>query len=225
MTVEAREWINASSAELAAPTDLPRVAFQGELGAYGEQAIRQCWRDAATALPCVSFDDVVKAVANGAAEFGVMPVWNTIVGNVTAGCAAVRMGRTTPNSLAVIGDTHVVVRHQLLGLPGASLDEISSVASHPVALAQCSRFFASHRHMTPRPAYDTAGAAHEVALNGVWSVAAIAGSIAATRYGLCVLKEDIQDVPDNVTQFLVLGRVAIPSRRQTGAGRTGASRW
>lgn len=189
-------------------TEPIRVAFQGELGAYGDQAILQHWQNAAIAIPSASFEHVVADIAWGLADYGVVPVWNTVVGEITAGCVAVRIGRDGPYHLAVFGDVHVVVRHQLLSLPGTTLDDMRSVASHPVALAQCGRFLEAHPNIASTPVYDTAGAARDLAMNGTRTACAIAGSIAAKRYGLSVLKEDIQDVPDNVTHFLVLGQPA-----------------
>lgn len=201
------------------------VAFQGELGAYGDQAILQHWRGAATPIPSASFEHVVADVAWGLADYGVLPVWNTVVGDVTTGCAAVRIGLRAPYHLTVLGDVHVVVRHHLLGLAGARLDEIRDVASHPVALAQCGRFLAAHPHIVVNSAYDTAGAARDLALSGPRSTAAIAGRIAAERYGLSILREDIQDVPDNVTHFLVLARAAHQGNSSATLRSSGISRW
>lgn len=183
-----------------------RVAFQGELGAYSDQAIGNYWKEAATPVPATSFEAVVTEVAWGRADYGVIPVWNSVVGDVMAGCSAVALGRSAAFGLVVAGDTHVVVRHQLLVLPGTHLDEIEFVASHPVALAQCRRFLAEHPAIVPRPVYDTAGAARDLADHGTRRIAAIAGRLAAERYGLTILKSDIQDIPDNVTHFLVLTR-------------------
>ena len=161
-------------------------------------------------FPSASFEHVVADVAWGLADYGILPVWNTVVGEIAPGCAAVRLGIRPPYHLAVRGDAYVVVRHQLLGLPGASFDDIESVASHPIALAQCGRFFGAHPHMAPTVT-DTAGAARDLATSGVRSAAAIASTIAADRYSLSVLREDVQDVPDNVTHFLVLARSAYPA--------------
>lgn len=182
------------------------VAFQGELGAYGDEAIAQCWQGDAVATPSASFEHVVADVAWGIVDFGIVPVWNSVVGDIAPGCAAVRLARTAPYGLVVRGDIHVVVRHQLLGLPGSRLVDIDTVASHPVALAQCGRFLAAHPAITPRPGYDTAGAARDLVMHGTRNVAAIAGRTAGERYGLIVLAGDIQDVPDNVTHFLILAR-------------------
>jgi len=182
------------------------VAFQGELGAYGDQAIAQRWHGGAIPAPSASFEHVVADVAWEIADFGILPVWNSVVGEIAAGCAAVRLAKSSPYGLIVIGDTHVVVRHHLLALPGSRIDDIQSVTSHPVALAQCGKFLAAHREIKPIRGYDTAGAARDLVMSGTRNAAAIAGRIAAERYGLVILAADIQDVPDNVTHFLILAR-------------------
>ncbi len=182
------------------------VAFQGELGAYGDQAIAQRWHGDAVPAPSASFEHVVADVAWEIADFGILPVWNSVVGDIAAGCAAVKLARSSPYGLVVIGDTHVVVRHHLLALPGSRVDYIESVTSHPVALAQCGKFLAAHPKIKPISGYDTAGAARDLVMHGTRNAAAIAGRVAAERYGLIILEADIQDVPDNVTHFLILAR-------------------
>ena len=207
------------------PDDSIRVAFQGELGAYGDQAIIQRWHGTATPTPSASFEHVVADVAWDIADFGILPVWNSVVGEIAAGCAAVRLARSTPYALAVVGDTHVVVRHHLLALPGGGMDDIESVSSHPVALAQCGKFLAAHPAITPTPAYDTAGAARDLVMRGTRNAAAVAGRTAAERYGLVVLEADIQDVPDNVTHFLILARSECDSAQRVTPQLSELVRW
>jgi prephenate dehydratase len=197
------------------PDDGIHVAFQGELGAYGHQAIAQRWHGDAVPAPSVSFEHVVTDVAWEMADFGILPVWNSVVGDIAGGCAAVRLARSSPYGLIVIGDAHVVVRHHLLALPGHRIEDIESVTSHPVALAQCGKFLAAHPKIRPISGYDTAGAARDLVMHGKRNAAAIAGRFAAERYGLIVLEADIQDVPDNVTHFLILARPV----RNNGASR------
>jgi prephenate dehydratase len=182
-----------------------RVAFQGELGAYGDEAVARCW-NGAVATPMRSFDDVVDAVLTGAAENGVLPCWNSVVGDVHDGRKA--LARATACGLATDGEIEVPVHHQLLAIPGTSLDEVIVVASHPVALAQCRRFLAAHPLMMACPVYDTAGAARDLAQAPVHGHAAIASRAAGERYGLVVLATDIQDVAHNVTRFTVIAREA-----------------
>lgn len=205
--------------------ELPRVAFQGELGAYGDQAIQQRWHGGATSVPAISFEQVITDVCHYAVDYGVIPVWNTIVGEVAAGNAAVQIGISDSHGLRVLGAADVVVQHQLLALPATSLQNIRIVASHPIALAQCVRFLRSQPQMLPEPVYDTAGAARDLARCGATDAAAIAGRAAADRYGLSILHEDIQDVPNNVTRFLILGRVESGPSDSPRTAQDGVSRW
>lgn len=184
----------------------PRVAFQGELGAYGEEAIVQRWRGAAIPVPALAFDDVVDALATTRADYGILPVWNTIVGDVEPALAAVRAARALPDVPRTDGYIELRIRHLLLAPHGTRLQEVTEVTSHPVALAQCGRFFDEHPRIVRRPVYDTAGAARDLARTGAPRRAAVAGRLAADRYGLAVLATDIQDVTLNVTRFVVLRR-------------------
>jgi prephenate dehydratase len=189
----------------------PRVAFQGERGAYGDTAIETIWGTDALPLAAWSFDDVIAAVLAGKCDYGVLPVENTVVGRIAVVCdalAATEAGEVfTGEALAVIHEVTVPVRHALLGPVGATLSSITSVTSHPVALAQCGLFLRRHPRMVPHDSYDTAGAARDVAARGHRHEAAIAGIPAARRYHLTVLAEDIQDISDNQTRFVVVERV------------------
>jgi prephenate dehydratase len=180
----------------------PRVAFQGERGAYGDEAIGSLWRGHAFPLASWGFDDVVRAVASGKADYGVLPVENAIVGAIAPTAAALRSAPV----LTVVDEITIEISHALLALPGATLAGIRSVASHPVALRQCGRFLERHPHLTPHASYDTAGAAREVAAHGRLDEAAIASVMAAERYRLSVIAEDVQDVPRNWTRFVVVAR-------------------
>jgi len=178
------------------------VAFQGEHGAYSEDAIGARWGDAATPLPARTCADVVAAVDGGAADYGVLAVENTLAGSVVAAYDAL----AAAPALVVVGEVIVPIRHCVIGLAGATLGSIATVESHPVALAQCTRFFAAHAHVEPRAAYDTAGAARAVAEAGDVRRAALAGRAAARRFGLAVLAGDVEDRSDNQTRFLVVAR-------------------
>lgn len=193
-------------AAVTAALGRPMVAFQGELGAYGDEAITIRWRGAAVPMPANCFEDVVTAVASGNADYGVLPVWNTIVGDITPGLTALRLALAPDCGLGLAGDVHVVVRHYLLAIPGVPLEDIELVASHPVALAQCGSFLANNPRLIPRAVYDTAGAARDLSVERTPRTAAIASRGAAELYGLAVLAADVQDVSDNVTRFLVLER-------------------
>ena len=183
---------------------LPRVAFQGELGAFSEEAIGQLWPESATPVPMREFLDVARAVERGEVEFGLLPIENTLAGSVVGSYDAL----TTCESLHVVAETVVAIHHCVLGVRGSRLGALRSVESHPVALAQCGRFLREHPQIEVRAAYDTAGAARDVAARGDPCAAAIAGRAAAAHYDLEILAADVEDRPDNQTRFLAVARAA-----------------
>lgn len=188
---------------VAHPAPLPRVAFQGELGAFSEQAIRQQWPSGATPLPCPSFDAAVQAVLDGAADFAVIPVENAIVGPVRAGTEA--LARAEPR-LHVRAEVRLAIHLCLMAPAGATLAGLRQVQSHGVALAQCRIFFARHEWLEPVVHADTAGAAREVAAARDRTRGAVASALAAERYGLEIIARNIEDIPANFTRFVVVSR-------------------
>jgi prephenate dehydratase len=188
-------------------TRAPRVAYQGEPGAYGEDAIRARFGSAAVPVPLPGFADVVAAVETGAAEYGVLPLVNSIVGVVQAARQALDGA-----SVREIGRVEVPVRHCLMAVAGARIAGLLRVESHPVALAQCGRYLATIRRVTVCPVQDTAGAARSVAESGDPTRAAIASARAARLHGLVVLARDIADTHDNLTTFSVLRAESRPVR-------------
>ena len=180
-----------------------RVAFQGELGAFSEEAVRRYWPgETAELVPRRSCADVVRSLEDGEVDYGLLPIENSLAGNVVATYDALSTARGT----WVVGETILPIHHCLLALPGSAIGGLKRVASHPVALAQCRRFLDSHAGLKVEAAYDTAGAAHDVAASGDRDRAAIAGRGAAERFGLDILASDIEDRPDNQTRFLALAR-------------------
>ena len=179
-----------------------RVAFQGAPGAYSEDAIAALWGDAATSVPAHTFGDVTRAVVVGAVDAAVIPVENSLVGPVTAALDAI----AEAPSLRSIGEVVVPIHHCLLAPPGSSLGTLERAESHPLALAQCRTFFSRHPGITPVEAFDTAGAAAQVAERGDRRHGAIAGRRAAERYGLQVLLEGVEDDPENCTRFVAVAR-------------------
>jgi prephenate dehydratase len=181
-----------------------RVAFQGELGAFSEEALRQLWGNSALAVPQRTFGDVALAVARGSVDRGVLPVHNAIVGPIEPSLAAI----AAEPSLSVVGETTVIIRPMLLALPGVSLADITRVTSHPAALGQCHGFLDRHPEITVEESYDTAGAARDLVASGDRTLAVIAGPAAAERYALTVLIERIADRIDNLTRFVAIARYA-----------------
>jgi prephenate dehydratase len=175
-----------------------RVAYQGEPGAFGEEAVIGWFGDDVAPMPVPTFPAVMHAVESGDADAGVLPLENSLAGTVGDALDALADG-----SLRVVGEVLLPVRHQLLVLPGVRPDDVRRVSSHWQALAQCERFLAE-RGWEVVPAADTAGAARELAASGDRTTAVIASRRAAARYGLDVAAADIQDADHNLTRFAVL---------------------
>jgi prephenate dehydratase len=178
-----------------------RVAFQGELGAFSEMAIRQLWPDGVEPVPCREFGDVVQAVIDGTVDAGALPVENLIIGPIETSRAAIA---AAGDAVMIVDETVLAIRPLLLALPGVTLADVRRVTSHHAALAQCVAFLAAHPEWVVEPAYDTAGAARDLVARGDRATAVIAGDVAAERYGLSVLARGIADRIDNATSFVVL---------------------
>lgn len=179
----------------------PRIAFQGEIGAYSEEALLGLF-PGAEVVPCPSFERVFEAVESGAVDGGVVPIENSLHGSVHANYDLLR-----EHDLLITAELHLRIRHHLLTLPGVSLADIQRVQSHPQALGQCRAFL---RERLPAasliPAYDTAGAAKDLSASGHKDSAAIASESAAKEYGLEMLASGIESNPNNYTRFLALRR-------------------
>jgi prephenate dehydratase len=176
-----------------------RVAFQGEPGAFSEAAAVQLLGEDIQTVPRPTFDAVFQAIAEGAADALLVPVENTLAGSV------VRVyDLLLDNKLEICGETILPIAHVLIGFPGAKLSDIRSVASHPMALAQCEQFFLNHPSVKRVPAEDTAGSVREMMGRGDKSFAAIASARAVRHYGAAMLQENIQDNQENFTRFVLL---------------------
>ncbi|HEX2208237.1 MAG TPA: prephenate dehydratase [Longimicrobium sp.] len=185
-----------------------RVAFQGEPGAYSDEAVRRYFGHAAEPVACRDFDAVGARTIAGEADYGLLPIENTLAGSVVASYDVL----ASPD-LGVVGEIISPIHHCVLALPGAPLDGVARVLSHPVALAQCRRWIAAHPRIEAVSWYDTAGAAREVASRGDPAAAAIASRLAAERYGLVIIDHDVEDRPDNQTRFLLVARTDAPLPR------------
>ncbi|PYT50837.1 MAG: prephenate dehydratase [Acidobacteria bacterium] len=175
------------------------VAFQGEPGAFSEAAAIQLLGERITTVPRATFDAAFRAIEERSADALIAPVENTLAGSV------VRVYDLLLQSpLTIVAETILPIEHHLIGCPGATLQGLRSVASHPMALAQCERFFSSHPELKRAPAEDTAGSVREALARGDKSGAAIAGRRAADLYRGVILAEDIQDNAENFTRFVLL---------------------
>lgn len=174
----------------------PVVAYQGEPGAYSEEAAHRLY-PGATLEPLRTLHQVFDRVATGAVRAGVVPLENSQAGSITETFDLLARG-----DVHIVGEAIVRVDHALLALPGIPLAYIKRVASHPAALAQCQEFLATlDEEVEIVPVYDTAGAAKRIAEEKRAGEAAVASERAAQVYGLEVLASKIQDTPDNFTRF------------------------
>jgi prephenate dehydratase len=190
----------------------PTIAFQGEPGAFSEDAAIELFGaeviDAIELKPCRTFEDLFASIAAGHAEYILLPVENSLIGTIQPAVDLFEQ-----SSLAVVGEVAIAIRHHLIGCPGSLFEEIESVESHPAALAQCRRFFEAEPQLTPIESDDTAGSVARIVQLGNRKCAAIAGKRAAELYGAAILRSNIEDSQDNQTRFLLLARdnKAIPS--------------
>jgi len=176
-----------------------RVAFQGERGAFSEAAAVQLLGEEIRTVPRATFEATFRAIAEEAADALLVPVENTLAGSV------VRVYDLLLESpLEVCGETILPIEHHLMGCPGATLEDLRAVASHPMALAQCERCFEANPGLKRVPAEDTAGSVREMMERGDKSWGAIAGRRAATHYGATILRENIEDNAENFTRFVLL---------------------
>ena len=178
----------------------PRVAIQGERGAFSEQAALELFIEEKIELVLQkTFTALYDSVAKGEAEYVLAPTWNTILGPVPG---SVELLRQTP--LLPVSQVRLRINQHLIGCPGATLNDIAVVMSHPAALAQCSRFFKEHPQLKPLEAEDTGGSVAEIMRRGDKTFAAIASQCAAQIYGASVIRSSIQDEEENFTYFTLL---------------------
>jgi chorismate mutase/prephenate dehydratase len=180
------------------------VAFQGERGSYSHEACERYFGTHIAVKPLRTLRDVFHVVERGHKVFGVVPVENSYEGSINETYDL--LASTTSK---VCGEILVRVRHCLIGKPGTKADEVTSVYSHPQALAQCARYLRTHK-MEAVPAYDTAGSVKLVKRIRSRKVAAIASRRAAELHSMQIIAEGIEDSGVNYTRFLVLGKRIAP---------------
>jgi prephenate dehydratase len=184
---------------MSTQTPLPRVAFQGERGAFSEEAAVKLLGEEIQLVPRPTFESLFIAIDEGAADCLLAPVENSLAGSVHRSYDLL-----LESSLHISAEVIIPIRHHLIGCAGASFEGIKSVESHPVALAQCERFFAAHPQLQRIATEDTAGSVAKVVERGDPTRAAIAGVRAATIYRGNVLRENLEDHAENYTRFALL---------------------
>jgi prephenate dehydratase len=176
-----------------------RIAYQGEPGANSHLACAEAYPDF-EALAYPTFEDALAAVKSGEVFYAMIPIENSVAGRVAD------IHHLLPGAnLYIVGEHFLRVRHQLMGVKGATLDCVKKVLSHTQALGQCRKTLRK-LGLTPVPEADTAGSARLVAEQADPTLAAIASSLAAEIYGLEILRSDVEDESHNTTRFLVLAK-------------------
>jgi prephenate dehydratase len=176
------------------------VGFQGETGAFSEAAAFTLCGSSTATRGFASFDALLAAAASGAIDAAILPVENSIAGQVREAVRA----RETFSMLHQLDAIDYPIAQCLVGLRGAATGALEAAFSHPVALAQCGRFFARHPHIKPLAMYDTAAAVRDIVHGANPRHAAVASAHAAAIYGASVLEQSIQDAASNRTRFLLL---------------------
>jgi chorismate mutase-like protein len=188
-----------SDSEITQIKGKSRVAFQGERGSFSEAAALGILGADCQTVPCQTFEDLYKAIDEGKADYILSPLENSLVGSVHR-CYDLLL----QTSLNIVGEIILPISHFLVAPPNADFETIKTVESHPVALAQCERFFAAHPDLKGVAADDTAGSVRRVIESGDAARAAIGGRRTAEIYGGKILREHIEDHAENYTRFVLL---------------------
>jgi prephenate dehydratase len=183
-----------------------RVAFQGERGAFSEEAATKLLGSDCEPVPCATFEALFAAIDEGKADYILAPFENSLVGSIQR-----THDLLLDSSLYIVAEVVRPISHCLIGCQGATLEGIDTVESHPVALAQCERFFAAHPQLKRLATDDTAASVRRVIERGDPSRAAIAGNFAAKTYGGVILQEHLEDHRENYTRFILLSPEPGPS--------------
>ena len=179
-----------------------RIAFQGERGAFSEEAALKLLGTDIELVPCGTFDATFAAIEDGVADYVLAPMENSLAGSVHRS-----FDLLVESGLHIVGEVIIPIAHNLIALPGATLEGLTSVSSHPVALAQCEKFFAAHPGLKRIAAEDTAGSVRDIMSAGDRMRAAIASRRAAELYDAAILREHLEDDRENYTRFFLLADV------------------
>jgi prephenate dehydratase len=177
----------------------PLIAFQGERGAFSQEAARRLLGPDIEVVPCQRFEDMFKRLQAGTVEGAVVPIENTLAGSVHE-----NYDHLQNYELPIVAETSVRIVHNLIAPPGVSLAKIKRVYSHPVALGQCLNFFTAHPEVERVTFYDTAGSVKMIMEEGLEDAGAIASAVAAEIYGGRILRRSIEDDRQNFTRFFLL---------------------
>ena len=177
----------------------PRIAFQGERGAFSEEAAVKLLGEDIELVPRPTFEELYSAIDDGLSDYILAPIENSLAGSVYRSYDLL-----IASGLQIRAEVVIPIAHNLIGVPGAAFEKITTVSSHPVALAQCEKFFAAHPAIKRVTVDDTAGSVRDVMREGDPAKAGIASRRAASVYGASILREHLEDHPENYTRFLLL---------------------
>jgi prephenate dehydratase len=177
------------------------AAFQGERGAFSEEAARRLLGRRVRVLPCPRFEDVFSSLAEKKVQAAVVPIENSLAGSVHE-----NYDHLLHHDLPIVAETSVRIVHNLIAPPGVPFRKIRRVFSHPVALNQCLKFFAANPAIEKTTFYDTAGSVKMIMEDGLEDAGAIASALAAENYGGHILRRSIEDDRRNFTRFFLLRR-------------------
>lgn len=194
------------------------MAFQGELGAFSQEAVYRLLGREVEVVPLPSFQEVFQSLKRKQVDAAVVPIENSLAGSVHE-----NYDHLLNFDFRITGETNVRINHNLIALPGVSFRQIRRVYSHPVALGQCLKFFERYPRLEKVPFYDTAGSVKMIVEQKLRDAAAIASAVAAEIYGARILRRSIEDDRRNYTRFFLLRRAAdVPPSRPPAAG---SDRW
>lgn len=189
-----------SKKSAAPPKRIPAVfAFQGERGAFSEEACRKLLGPEAVVMPCVRFEELFQSLKDGRAAGAIVPIENTLAGSVHE-----NYDHLVNFELPIVAETSVRIVHNLIAPKGVPFSRIKRVFSHPVALNQCLDFFADNPQIERIPFYDTAGSVKMTIEDGLTDAGAIASAVAAEIYGARILRRSIESDRQNFTRFFLL---------------------
>jgi len=189
------------------------AAFQGERGAFSEEAARMLLGPGVAVLPCVRFEELFLALKEGRAGAAIVPIENTLAGSVHE-----NYDHLLNFDFPIVAETNVRIVHNLIAPKGVSFSKVKRVFSHPVALNQCLDFFTRNPQIERVPFYDTAGSVKMIVEEQLTDAAGIASAVAAEIYGARILRKSIEDDRQNFTRFFLLRTPEYARRHPVPAG-------
>jgi prephenate dehydratase len=184
--------------------------FQGEHGAFSEEAGLKFFENKAQGVPVKEFEDVIKNLLKTNNSYGILPIENSTIGSIHS-----NYDLLLKYNVFIVGEVNLIVKQHLIAHKKAKLNSIKKIISHPAALQQCQKFLRSLKDIDVELSHDTAGSVRLIKEQNLFNTAAISSEISAKIYGMKILKRNIQDTNTNITRFLVISSKNIkPQKNQ-----------